>query len=166
MTRSRYVPPEWSRHPKLFERQGRSLDIFECPRWMKGGRECRCPERCVICTLRKHSPYHGAIFRRPVGSVPWGHEFAQSIGSQEAAALIPEVERAVMMLSSAIRDDVRQETLLSLLTEGKPLDLDRRVAQKAKEAWRRLERYQLISLDTPIAYGDHAPLTLGETLIG
>lgn len=166
MTRSRFVPPEWTRHPKLFERRGRSLDIFECPRWTNGGRECRCPERCVICTLPKHSPYHGAVFRRAVGSPPWGHEFAQNITPQEAVAMITEVDSAVVLLPDVIRDDVRQDTLLSLLTEGKPLDLHRRVTEKVGDAWRRLDRFKLVSLESPVNSNANGMLTLGEMLVG
>ena len=57
---------------EMFSREGASIDIT-CPT-RRGTRSCRC-EKCDVCGYGKHSPLHGPLFGRPVGSPPYGHEF-------------------------------------------------------------------------------------------
>ena len=148
--------------PAMFARTGRSIDILRCPNYHG---DCKCRQRCIVCTFGVHSPWHGPIFRQPVGSMPWGHEFAERIAADDLPACVQSVEQAVARLgySDAETADLRQEVLLSLLTEGRPLDLTERVRAKARVVfdW-HWSRHRLRSIDSPI--GDN--LTLADTLIG
>lgn len=148
--------------PVLFARTGKSLDSLACPKYSSGA--CRCKRKCIVCGHGMHASYHGPIYRQPVGSMPWGHEFAEGIEPDELPALLPAVQRALSSVPEEMKDDVRQDIILSLLTHGAPLDLHARVEEKVHEWFRQQSRHKMLSLDEPMCDGSGD--TFADRLIG
>lgn len=154
--------------PQLFTRAGRSVDVLYCPTMRA---VCHCIPKCAICKLGRHSGFHGPIYRAPVGSVPWGHEFAEHVRADDLSALLPEVDLAVQALPLEVRDDIRQDVVLSLLEFGRPLDMRDRVRAKlAKHLSVRdtllipSARFRLVALDEPTFDGSNE--TRADRLVG
>lgn len=127
--------------PRLFNRVGRSIDVLTCALRQS---YCRCKPKCAICGCAPHTGFHGPIYGRPVGSVPWGHEYAAAITADELPAIMEEVDRAVMAAPEEMRDDVRQDVALSLLTHGRPADLSARVDEKVRDWFRQRNRHRML----------------------